>query len=359
MALRLIKRFSSILYFIITIGFRIEEGIKKSALCSDSETVSTEFVENSKSSFRSPVKSDLPTDDQENKENNGITSTPISNSEESCVLNRTYELSSPVMCCKDDTVQNPVKQYPESKKSITTKRPLNVKTVPDFKKIHAKATSKTESIMAYASRHHLINNPRPPFASPPFVNNHNKVSNLLNDKSKISFTNLSSRKSNLQKKKSTTPVNDKRTALKRNSNSNSFKRCNKPVLLSSLSSNNQKINTNVNNHHQPQQSNNSSATNSLSRKATINIPADSAFARRKAYDSKCNQARRLSRSSSSSSLRISKRLSTTTTTTPKSTSLLQQDARTPKPLFVNIHRNKMGLSNIYKQEDGSTSGQQL
>ncbi|VDO68981.1 unnamed protein product [Schistosoma curassoni] len=188
------------------------------------ETASAESVEIEESSFRCTDKPKLPADDQEIKENGGITSTPISDDEAPGVLNRTYELTSPVVCCKKDTIENPIKQY------------------SDFSKIHAKAASKLESLVSYASRRNLTSKPRPPFASPPFVNNNKKVSNSSGDKSEISQTNIPQRKFSLQKKISI-PLNDKITILK---NSNSVKRS--KSLLSPFSSN--EISTTVNNQQQ-------------------------------------------------------------------------------------------------------------
>ncbi|CAH8592795.1 unnamed protein product [Schistosoma mattheei] len=294
------------------------------------ETTSAESVEIEESSFRCTDKPKLPADDQENKENGGVTSTPISDDEASAVLNRTYELTSPVVCCKKDTIENPIKQYSESHKLSIAKKPSVIKTVPDFSKIHAKAASKLESLVSYASRRNLTSKPRPPFASPPF-NNNKKVSNSSGDKSEISQTNIPERKFSLQKKISI-PLNDKITILK---NSNSFKRS--KSLLSPFSPN--EISTTVNNQ---QQANNLAACNPLSRKTTIKIPADSAFARRKAYDMKYNQSRRLS----CTPHRVSKQLSITP---PKSTTVVRQDIRIPKP-FVNVRRNKMELSKICKED---------
>ncbi|VDO55498.1 unnamed protein product [Schistosoma margrebowiei] len=165
------------------------------------------------SSFRCTDKPKLPSDDQENKENDGITSTPISDDEAS-----------------------------ESHKLSIAKKPSVIKTVPDFSKIHAKAASKLESLVSYASRHNLTNKPRPPFASPPFVNNNKKVSNSSGDKSEISQTNIPEHKFSLQKKTSIR-LNDKITILK---NSNSVKRS--KSLLSPFSSN--EISTTVNNQQQ-------------------------------------------------------------------------------------------------------------
>ncbi|CAH8623191.1 unnamed protein product [Schistosoma bovis] len=295
------------------------------------ETASAESVETEESSFRCTDKPKLPADDQENKENGGITSTPISDDEAPGVLNRTYELTSPVVCCKKDTIENPIKQYSESHKLSIAKKPSVIKTVPDFSKIHAKAASKLESLVSYASRRNLTSKPRPPFASPPFVNNNKKVSNSSGDKSEISQTNIPQHKFSLQKKISI-PLNDKITILK---NSNSVKRS--KSLLSPFSSN--EISTTVNNQ---QQANNLAACNPLSRKTTIKIPADSAFARRKAYDLKYNQSRRLS----CTPHRVSKQLSITP---PKSTTVVRQDIRIPKP-FVNVRRNKMELSKICKED---------
>ncbi|CAH8653981.1 unnamed protein product [Schistosoma rodhaini] len=295
------------------------------------ETAPSESVEIKESSFRSMDKPKLPADDQENKENDGITSTPKDDDEASFVLNRTYELSSPLVCCKEDTIQNTIKKYSESRKLSIAKKPSVIKTVPDFSKIHAKAASKLESLVSYASRHNLASKPRPPFASPPFVNNNKKVSDSSDHKSEISQANIPERKFSLQKKKSIS-LNDKTTILK---NSNSVKRS--KSVLSRFSSN--EISTTVNNQ---QQANNLSASSPLSRKTTIKIPADSAFARRKAYDLKCNQSRRLS----CTPHRVSKQLSITP---PKLTTVIRQDIRIPKP-FVNVRRNKMELSNICKQD---------
>ncbi|VDO74526.1 unnamed protein product [Schistosoma mattheei] len=171
------------------------------------------------SSFRCTDKPKLPADDQENKENGGVTSTPISDDEASAVLNRTYEVSS--LCIFH---------------SISA---ANFSC--DFSKIHAKAASKLESLVSYASRRNLTSKPRPPFASPPF-NNNKKVSNSSGDKSEISQTNIPERKFSLQKKISI-PLNDKITILK---NSNSFKRS--KSLLSPFSPN--EISTTVNNQQQ-------------------------------------------------------------------------------------------------------------
>ncbi|XP_018653563.1 hypothetical protein Smp_140240 [Schistosoma mansoni] len=291
------------------------------------ETALSESVESKESSFKSTDKPKLPAGDQENKENDGITSTPKDDDEASCVLNRTYEVSSFYTFY---SISAAIFSF-ESRKLSVAKKPSVVKTIPDFSKIHAKAASKLESLVSYASRHNLTSKPRPPFASPPFVNNNKKVSDSSDHKSEISQANIPERKFSLQKKKSI-PLNDKTTILK---NSNSVKRS--KSVFSRFSSN--EISTTVNNQ---QQANNLSASSPLSRKTTIKIPADSAFARRKAYDLKCNQSRRLS----CTPHRISKQLSITP---PKLTTVIRQDIRIPKP-FVNVRRNKMELSNICKQD---------
>ncbi|KAK4467903.1 hypothetical protein MN116_008513 [Schistosoma mekongi] len=288
------------------------------------ELVSTEFAEKltDELSFRNTIKWNFSPDGQENKEN-VITSSPASD-ENSGVLNRTYEL--PVMCSTKEVVQDPVNQYPDSRKVIIVKKPSVTKTVPDFSKIHAKAASKSESLLSYASRHNLMNKLRPPFASPPFVT---RISKSF-DKSKVLLSSISDQKSSLQK---CTPLNDK-TAISRTSDS--VKRS--KSVLSSLSSN--KTGTGI----KDRRADNLSVSNSIKHKTTTNIPVDSAFARRKAYDLQHNQTRRLSCTPH--------RVSTTTKPTD-----LRQDIRTLKP-FVNIRRNKVEMLNVNKQ-NRSTSRQLL
>ncbi|KAH8856372.1 nucleolar and spindle-associated 1 [Schistosoma japonicum] len=280
------------------------------------DVVSTEFTEklSDELSFKN---TNFSPDGQDNKENI-ITSSPASDEENSVVLNRTYELPSPVMCSKKDVVENPAKQYPDPRKVTMAKKPSVIKTVPDFSKIHAKAASKLESLVSYASRHKLMNKPRPPFASPPFVT---KTSKSF-DKSKISLSSIPDRKFSLQK---FTPMNDK---IVMSRTSDSVKRS--ESVFPSLPSN--KSGTGI----KDRQANNSSVSNSLKHKTTTNIPADSAFARRKAYDLQHNQTRR----SSCTPHRVS-------STTPKPTDL-RQDIRTLKSL-VNIRRNKVEMLNVNKQ----------
>ncbi|THD25052.1 hypothetical protein D915_004150 [Fasciola hepatica] len=196
-------------------------------------------------------------------------------------LNTTYELTSPELISVPveskqqfkDNADSPIK-CPEAATqraptAVSVKRPkaavnhFVARPIPNFSRIHARAASKMESLPQFMQRLKAV---RPPFASPTYPPSQTTEAKSTSSISKVNraLSDVSNRMSHSQSEKSSENgiPGDKSVTTKPR----------ETLQTSHLSGTYKKITT-------------------LIQKHTPKIPADSAFARRKAYDMKRNWAR--------------------------------------------------------------------
>lgn len=196
-------------------------------------------------------------------------------------LNSTYELESPKLAFipattkeKSEGKNESLEEFPEASRRhgspiVSNDRPKKAvkyfvaRPVPNFSRIHARAASKMESLPEFMLRMATV---RPPFASPTYqpskITESKPISSTV--KSNRALSDVSNQVKHAQPAKSSMHfIPDKVSTATKHREGHRFSRSS--------------------------EADNNAAT--LVRKHTPKIPADSAFARRKAYDMKLNLAR--------------------------------------------------------------------